>query len=150
MEHKEGLMINSLLKDINYELNNRLRCTFRHTEYTVPQITALQFLYENEKMTLSELSYKMKLSKSTVSGIIDRLENHGLVERIRSTEDKRIVYITIAEKSNFLEEHIQFHVNKYLGSLVEKASKEDLQLILTGLQTLKELLQDNNVTNDTK
>lgn len=150
MENKEGLMIDSLLKDINYELNNRLRCTFRHTEYTVPQITALQILYENEKMTLSELSYKMKLSNSTVSGIIDRLENHELVERIRSTEDKRIVYITLAAKSNFIEEHIRFHVNKYLSSLVEKASKEDLQLILSGLHTLKKLLQDNNDKNDNK
>lgn len=150
MEHKEGLMIDTLLKDINYELNNRLRCTFKHSEYTVPQITALQILYENEKMTLSELSNKMKLSNSTVSGIIDRLENLKLVERIRSTEDKRIVYITLAAKSNFIEEHIQFHVNKYLGSLVEKASKEDIQIILRGLQTLKELLQDNNVQNDDK
>lgn len=147
MDHKEGLIISSLLKDINYELNNRLRCTFKHSEYTVPQITALQILYENEKMTLSELSNKMKLSNSTVSGIIDRLEKHGLVERIRSSEDKRIVYITLAAKSNFIEEHIQFHVNKYLGSLVEKASKEELQLILSGLQTLKELLKDNKEEN---
>lgn len=148
MDHKEGFMINSLLKDINYELNNRLRCTFRHTEYTVPQITALQFLYENKKMTLSELSYKMKLSNSTVSGIIDRLEKQELVERIRSTEDKRIVYITLSKKSNFIEEHIQYHVDKYLGSLVEKATREDLQLILKGLQTLKGLLQANDINED--
>lgn len=144
MNHKEGLMIDSLLKDINYELNNRLRCTFRHTEYTIPQITALQILYENKKMTLSELSQEMKLANSTVSGIIDRLEDHELVERIRSTEDKRIVYITLATKSNFIEEHIQSHVNEYFSSLVKEVSKEELDLILNGLQTLKKLLHDNS------
>ncbi|MGM9975071.1 MAG: MarR family winged helix-turn-helix transcriptional regulator [Clostridiaceae bacterium] len=140
MKNDSGLKISSLLKDINYQLNNRLRAAFKHSDFTVPQITALQILYANEKMTLSALSHEMRLANSTVSGIVDRLEKLELVERIRSREDKRQVYLALSSKNEYLKEHIHNAVNDYLSTLTSKASQEEIDAILKGLNILNDLL----------
>ena len=140
MENEKALEISNLLKEINYQLNNRLRCTFKHSDYTVPQISALQIIYSKGPVKLTELSKEMKLANSTVSGIIDRLEKQGLVERIRSNDDKRIVYLTLSSKNDSLKNHIHWAVNNYLSGLVDKGSPEDIEIIISGLTTLIDLL----------
>ena len=140
MNNDSAIKISSLLKDINYQLNSSMRETFKHSDFTVPQITALQILYTNEKMTLSALSHEMRLANSTVSGIIDRLEKLELVERIRSNEDKRQVYLSLSSKNEYLKEHINSAVNDHLNSLTTKASQEELGTIIEGLSLFKDLL----------
>lgn len=140
MKVAKGAEISSLLKEINNELNNKLKCSFKDSELTIPQINALKILYSNKKMKLTELSQEMKLANSTVSGIIDRLEQQGLVERVRSHEDKRIVYLILSPKTDDIKDDIHDTVNEYLASLVSKGSPEEVNDVVKGLKTLKDLL----------
>ena len=48
-------------------------------------------------MTLGELSRELELSHSTVSGIVDRLQAKGLVDRRPSPNDRRYVKISLAD-----------------------------------------------------
>ena len=82
----------------------------------------------------------MGLSNSTVSGIVDRLESQGYVERLRSKEDRRVVYVTTTPK---MKEQVMFHENM-LESIMEEALKQaseaELQQIVSGLELLNEIL----------
>jgi len=64
---------------------------------TVPQLTCLTAVSENEPTTTTRLAREVQLSPSTVVGIVDRLENSGLVQRERDTNDRRVVNITTTE-----------------------------------------------------
>lgn len=46
-----------------------------------------------EGMPISALAKKTSLDKSTLTGMIDRLEKNGLVERIPSAEDRRVIQV---------------------------------------------------------
>ena len=58
---------------------------FNPMNLTGPQGMMMGILSHDGEMKISDLSEKIGLSNSTVSGIIDRLEKQGLVERTRST-----------------------------------------------------------------
>lgn len=62
-------------------------------ELTGPQLFILRELFLNEPRKLSDLAKSVGLSNSTVSGIADRLERNGLIERQRDEQDRRIVWI---------------------------------------------------------
>lgn len=66
-----------------------------HHQITGPQLVCLLALAESGVATGSELAKSIHLSPSTVVGIIDRLEEKGLVLRRRSTNDRRRVKIEI-------------------------------------------------------
>lgn len=93
-------------------------------------------------MKISELSSKLGLSNSTVSGIIDRLEKQEMVERARSKEDKRVVYVSLSPKSEEMRQDFHKRAEENIENILNKGTPEDLDKIIDGLNTLKTLLSD--------
>ena len=128
------------LKEIMDNIKQIMDNQFRDIDLTVSQGILLSILGHEGKMRIGDLSKKMGLSNSTVSGIIDRLEKQGVVERIRSEEDRRVVYVDIT--GNFKEKakkHFD-EAERQLGQLINRASSQELDLILKGLDTLRKLV----------
>lgn len=71
-----------------------------NTEFhvTVPQLLCLHAIRRNPGATLSGLATEVSLSPSTVNGIADRLEEKGLIRRVRGSQDRRKVYPEMLEK----------------------------------------------------
>jgi len=63
-----------------------------------PQLTILKELSDVNEIPTGQLAKKISLSQATVTDILDRLEEKGLIIRQRSSFDKRRVYIQISEK----------------------------------------------------
>ena len=64
---------------------------------TAPQLMCLRTVIGNGPMTATAISREMHVSPSTVVGILDRLEDKGLIRRERGREDRRIVFVTATE-----------------------------------------------------
>ena len=69
---------------------------------TGPQVTAIKMLEAFGDLSLTELSARMKAKNSTLTGIIDRMQRDGLVERARSDEDRRVVLIRLTPRGRDL------------------------------------------------
>src|SRR5450432_63379 len=78
----------------------------RRAQLTGPQLTVVKILESIGDLSLSELSDKIRAQNSTVTGIIDRMEREGLVQRVRSTEDRRVVHIRLTDKGAKLAREI--------------------------------------------
>jgi DNA-binding MarR family transcriptional regulator len=50
---------------------------------------------DDEQSTVTELSERLQLAQSTVTELVRRAEETGLVERERSSEDGRIAYLRL-------------------------------------------------------
>ena len=60
---------------------------------TVPQLALLKQLAVRDGVPIGELTRHVHLSQATVTGILDRLQRRGLINRRRGEADKRKVYI---------------------------------------------------------
>ncbi|WP_275259564.1 MarR family winged helix-turn-helix transcriptional regulator [Seongchinamella unica] len=65
---------------------------------TAPQILLLQAIRKLEGATIGDLAKEVSLSQATVTSILDRMEKRGLVQRQRSSVDKRKVHACLTEK----------------------------------------------------
>jgi DNA-binding MarR family transcriptional regulator len=99
-------------------------------------------LVQSDGMSLKELSGRLGLSHSTVSGIVDRLENRGLVERRTDEKDKRLTRILVSQK---VRDYIRDVMPKLsIHPLVEaigRASQAERRAIVKGLKTLRKILE---------
>jgi DNA-binding MarR family transcriptional regulator len=95
-------------------------------------------------MKITELSGKLTLSNSTISGIVDRLEKQQLVERRRSDEDRRIVYVNVTPKFDEIHKESHKKVEKAIEELLDTVSPEEMEQITTGLNTLKRIINNQN------
>jgi DNA-binding MarR family transcriptional regulator len=88
---------------------------------TGPQLWALRTLEEARGLTIGELAAAMYLHISTVSGILDRLEKNGWVERRRSEMDRRVTRVAVTRRGR---------------ALIGRAPEPPRSVVLRGLREL--------------
>jgi DNA-binding MarR family transcriptional regulator len=63
-----------------------------------PQFFLLTYLSSEEYLTMSDIAKKMGHSTAAATGLVDRLEKLGYVERIHAAEDRRKIMVRITAK----------------------------------------------------
>lgn len=74
----------------------------RRYRLTPPQLFLLLALYERDDVPAGELADRIHLDKSTLTGILIRLEHNGLIARNSDENDGRSVRVTLTEKGRKL------------------------------------------------
>lgn len=133
--------IADLFKSIHKTYHHYILSQVACHNLTVPQLTVLHELYHHPEITLTELSERVDLAKSTVCGIIDRLEVHGAVKRVKVNEDRRIVRISLTEDVGAVQGKLDVIRKNYLAELFKDIDPEDLEKMLFGLQQLNGLMK---------
>lgn len=103
---------------------------------TPPQFIALQWLNEEGDMTIGELSTKMYLACSTTTDLVDRMEANELVERVRDTNDRRVVRIHLKDKGKKIIVDVLEARRNYLGDVLLAFSEKDVEDLARTLQLL--------------
>ncbi len=131
-------LFKSIQKTYNLYVVSQVGCD----NFTVPQLAVLRELYHHPEITLTELSKRVDLSKSTVSGIVDRLVSRGTVKKVKVSEDRRIVRISLMEEVSALQEKLDTIRKNYLAELFKNIDVSDLERMLFGLKQLDNLMKN--------
>ncbi|NHN77586.1 MarR family transcriptional regulator [Azotobacter chroococcum] len=76
----------------------------RHGGLTPMQLLILRVLADETRLTASALSRRVSLTAATLSGLLDRLEERGLLQRQRDGQDRRRQWLVLAEAGRVLLE----------------------------------------------
>lgn len=139
-EISKGLRVIKILKHVGEAIKQNTHGHFRELNITGPQGMLIGTLAHFGEMKVSDLSEKLGLSNSTVSGILDRLETQGLVERTRSKEDRRVVYVNVTPEFKKNSQERFKKVEKAFEDIMKKATPEELDIIFQGLDTLQKVI----------
>lgn len=91
-----GFKVALLIREVNSQLNANIAAELTAMGLTLPQITLIKALAHGKKLTITDLARELSTGKSTVVGIVDRLELAGLVRRTRESDDRREVYVSFS------------------------------------------------------
>jgi MarR family transcriptional regulator, organic hydroperoxide resistance regulator len=113
--------------------------------FTGSQSSVLRSLIHSGPLSSAELSRILYVTPSNMTGIIDRLEKKGLVERIRKEGDRRIALITLtgrgADLSRTLPDPIEHKLISELGDL----EPEHVQMLGLAVQQILTLIDAKGV-----
>ncbi|BCJ87809.1 MarR family winged helix-turn-helix transcriptional regulator [Effusibacillus dendaii] len=135
--------IRQLLRKINRQITHIANRELARFCITVPQILVLKEVLGGPKM-IGQISEAVNLSNSTVSGIVDRLEKQGLVERRRDLDDRRAVWIFKTEKFEEIKNQIPVLRDDYFSTLLEGLSQTELDTVVRTLQLLSNHLEEKD------
>jgi DNA-binding MarR family transcriptional regulator len=94
-----------LLFELFLANRGRLVASLERFDLTVPQAHALRLLDRDRPLSMSEIADRLVCDASNVTGIADRLEARGLVER-RAGEDRRVKALALTPKGVEVRRHV--------------------------------------------
>jgi DNA-binding MarR family transcriptional regulator len=91
---------------------------------------------ECKPMRMSQLAASAQTSQASLTGIVDRLEDHGLVERVRSSEDRRVVDVSLTPAGREELDRVRLVFTEHLEATLSPLSPEERAAFLGVLRTL--------------
>jgi DNA-binding MarR family transcriptional regulator len=114
----------------------------RRHDLTGPQLTVIKLLSGIGDLSLTELSENMQTRNSTVTGIIDRMEAAGLVKRVRSETDRRVVMIRLTAHGRTLARNVPIEPMQAFRRALETLSGNEQKALLKILSKLEKQIRD--------
>ena len=102
MESRTGFLI-SQIKQVQARIFQRLLQECGVEEFNGPQGHILYVLWQKDEVPIVELSQKTGLAKNTLTAMLGRMEEQGLIERKTAESDKRQSLIVLTEKARDLQ-----------------------------------------------
>ena len=106
---------------------------------TTTQFDIVATLGNQPPMTCGELGEKTLVSKGAMTGVLERLEAKGLIEKLMNVEDGRSYKISLSKSGDKLFRKVFPEHVKYLGKAFEKLNKKELEQAVTVLQSIKSI-----------
>ncbi len=112
LDESPGWMLNNAARLVQRRLSAKLA----PHGVTPPQWGVLVALWEQDGLSLSELARRSFFDGPTMTGIVDRLEHAGLVERRRDSQDRRVISVYLTDAGRALQ--------RSLPALAEETNRE--------------------------
>ncbi len=103
METKGGFLI-SRIKQVGTRIFDRMLADSGIDSFNGAQGRILYVLWQNEGISISSLSAQTSLANTTLTNMLDRMENIGLIVRKPDPKDRRNKLIALTEKAKSLQD----------------------------------------------
>jgi DNA-binding MarR family transcriptional regulator len=133
------------LRRVFQVVNEQSKKAEHTTGLTGPQLWAIKTIAQEAPIMVSEIARRMYLHPATVVGILDRLEKQGLVVRIRSTQDRRVVRVELTGQGRALVKKAPEVAQGLLVEGLEKLNTKKLVNIAEGLDQMAGILGAQNI-----
>ncbi len=129
---KNVMLLQDLFRRHQHEVEAKFDVSYLEMEL-------IQFVLKNGHQKMKDVADNFYIKLSTLTTIIDKAENHKLLKRVASKEDRRVVYLEVSKKGEEI-------FNKYIDQLKDittrlksTLSEEEYDALVVGVEKLTEM-----------
>ena len=130
------------LRPVLLRLTRELRKESEQLGVTTRQATLLWLVKRSPGLSLAELAAEEGISPPALSGHVDRLERAGLIERVRSSQDRRRVGLALTDEGVKLLRRIRARRTTWLATRLTELDEVELDALARAVPALRRLLED--------
>lgn len=109
-------------------------------QISAAQLNCILTLYEYGPLPPSKIADHMMVKSSTVTGVVDRLENKGLAERMRNSPDRRVITIQLTPAGKKLAKNAPPPIQQKIIDGLKNTEKAKKEQIIRSLNLLTSML----------
>lgn len=132
MELKE--CINFLLTNAQHNVFQYLSKRLMEYDVTPLQHGVLSCLMGKSYDTPKHLAENLSLETSTISGVLDRMQKKGFIDRVVNKEDRREVQVRLTEKGRELEEQITVVIDEVNAEVLKSFTDDEIAYLKNSLR----------------
>lgn len=130
-----------LFKDI-MEIEGKSLITEEYSDLTYNDFHVIEAIGIQEPKSMTNVAKLMKVTTGTLTKAMDGLNAKGYVERERSKQDKRVVWVSLTEKGrNAYYHHEKFH-RKMITNIKDGLSEQEIPVLIYSLAKLVDFFHE--------
>jgi DNA-binding MarR family transcriptional regulator len=114
----------------------------REVGVSIPQCDVLTTLSEREGLSQQQLAERLYVTKGNISGLLDRLEEAGFVERRAAAADRRQYSLYLTESGRAMAESAIVVQHRWIASTLGRMSEADLAALDQRLVALRDIVRE--------
>lgn len=109
-------------------------------EGTPLQFFTLRFILNNPSSTVTDVTKRFQITKSSATQLVERLQKQGLIGKVPDKKDRRIVHLKLTAKAIRILAKMKKERDEQMKKIFSKVSSKDLrELIRIHMSLLKNL-----------
>lgn len=116
----------------------------RFNDLTIKEMHAISAISMYNHKTASEVAKELHLTPGSLTATVDRLVKKSYVERIRSSDDRRVIRLGLTKKGRVMfRAHDAFH-QKMVEGFLKDITPTELQVVEKAIQNLEAFLAEHS------
>lgn len=142
--------INYLLTVSQHEVFQTFSVRLSQFGITPGQYGVLSCLWSNGPSSPKEIAQILRLENSTISGVLDRMQKRGLIEREVDPNDRRSIRVVATAEGQALEPGVLQVIEELNEQILGRFSKEEQFHLMRLLREIGNITQPESVANGTE
>ena len=140
MNYSYRMINNTLVNLINeiWELEEKAIITEEFKDLTNNDMHVIEAIGLGEGRNMSSIAKKLKITVGSLTTSMNSLVNKKYVERHRSEEDRRVVFVKLTEKGVKAYHHHEDYHNQMTQAILDKLDEKELPVLVKTLDALTE------------
>jgi DNA-binding MarR family transcriptional regulator len=107
-----------------------------HESLSLAHLGVLTILEVEGQLPMGRLADALDVSVASATGIVDRIERRGFVERVHGTDDRRLVLVRLTDAGRGVFEDLEQDRRRHFLGMLEELSDDELADLLRGLRAM--------------
>jgi len=133
--------VRELIQKLTSCVDSSSRVTCSCLDVTPLQFYVLTEVKKDQPLAMQPLADRLHLAVSTVTRVVDKLVNKGLLIRSADEEDRRVVLLTLTEEGQKTVDQLIRDYDAFFNHLISRIPAEDLPGFLNGLRVIVQEVQ---------
>lgn len=112
-----------------------------NSHLTLPEVRVLYELYHNNKITASDIISYLQIDKGYLSRMLKQFEKRGIIQKVRSIDDKRSTYLTLSKYGKSEFEKLNQASNNQIADILSQLSDKECVELIEKLNSIKIILE---------
>jgi MarR family transcriptional regulator, 2-MHQ and catechol-resistance regulon repressor len=127
-----------LLMQTSKAIQERIRDEMSKYNLSITEFSVLEVLYYQGKQTIQQIGNRILISSGSMTYVIDKLEQKGIIKRNDCREDRRVIHITLTAEGMDMMENIMPKYQDMVNSFFEDLTGDQSELLVNCLKKVRD------------
>ncbi|WML44320.1 MarR family transcriptional regulator [Neobacillus sp. PS3-40] len=130
-----------LLMQTSKAVQDRIRIEITKSKLTITEFSVLEVLYNKGKQTIHQIGNSILISSGSMTYVIDKLEQRGLLNRSACPVDRRVIHVLLTDDGSDLMENILPKHTELVEFMLGSLSNREKEILVKLLKKVRDRVE---------
>ncbi|MDR7002995.1 MarR family transcriptional regulator [Neobacillus niacini] len=137
MERKCNNLPFLILMQTSKAIHERIKEEMAKNNLGITEFSVLEVLYQKGKQTIQQIGNCILISSGSMTYVIDKLEQKGLLSRNACPDDRRVIHVILTDDGNQLMNEIMPKYHEFINHMFDSLDSNEAETLVQLLKKLR-------------